>query len=248
MNSLTNRQYKEIKALIEKSGARRKSGLFTAEGERLFEEIPKDLLETVVVSESYEKTHSQISAYVLKDGDYSRLCDTQHPQGILAVVKKPEHSEEDLLDEAKRTGEGIYLILEGISDPGNLGTIIRTAEAAGVRAVFIGGKSADIYSPKTVRSTMGSIFRVPFVYSPDLIRTADRLKECGVSVYAAHLKGELLSKAALKPKRCFCIGNEANGLSKELSEAADKKLKIPMKGKVESLNAAVAAAVLMFAG
>ncbi len=246
MEALTNKQYKEIKALIERSGARKKSGLFTGEGERFFNEIPQELIETVVVSESYGKAHSMVGACVLKDEDYRRLCDTKHPQGIMAVIRKPEYKMPELLEAAEEAEDGIYLILEGISDPGNLGTIIRTAEAAGVRAVFIGAGSADIYSPKTVRSTMGSIFRVPFIYTDDLAPAVKALQERSVTVYAAHLSGKPLNEAKLTPKRAFMIGNEANGLSDELSVLSDRKIKIPMHGRVESLNAAIAAAVLMY--
>ncbi len=246
MENLTNKKYKEIKALIERSGVRKKSGLFTGEGERFFNEIPHDLIETVVVSEAYSKTHSQTGAYVLKDEAYNRLCDTKHPQGIMAVIKKPQYKMQELLKLSEQDLSCTYLILEGISDPGNLGTIIRTAEAAGVKAVFIGAGSADVFSPKTVRSTMGSIFRVPFVYTEDPAEVAKALKERSVTVYAAHLSGELLGETKLMPKRAFMIGNEANGLSEGLAALADKKIRIPMHGRVESLNAAIAAAVLMY--
>lgn len=242
--ALTNRQYKEIRALIERGSARKKSGLFTGEGERFFEEIPKELIDTVVVSESFLEKHDMPDACVLKDDAYRKLCDTKNPQGILAVIRKPETGQEDIFPSGP--DEGTLIVLEGLQDPGNLGTIIRTAEAAGIRAVVMDRNTADIYSPKVVRSTMGSIFRVPFFYTEDLKQTLEGFKKEGVCIYAADLSGEDLNTVKLKKKRAFVIGNEGSGLSEEISGMCDKKIRIPMKGKVESLNAAVAAALLMY--
>ncbi len=241
---LTNRQYKEIRALIERGSARKKAGLFTGEGERFFEEIPKELIKTVVVSESFLAGHPDTDAFVLEDENYRRLCDTKHPQGILAVIKKPEIREEDIF--FFDGDDGKVIVLEGLQDPGNLGTIIRTAEAAGVKGIVMDRNTADVYSPKVVRSTMGSVFRVPFFYTEDLEGAIDRLKENGVKIYAADLSGQELGSAPLEKKRAFVIGNEGAGLSKEISDMCDAKIRIPMKGKVESLNAAVAAALLMY--
>ncbi len=241
---LTNRQYKEVKALIERSGARKKSGLLTGEGERFFREIPEELIETVIVSESYLAGHPQISAFVLDDAAYRKLCDTQHPQGIMAVFRQPSYDMADI--SGRGEDEGMYILIEGIQDPGNLGTIIRTAEAAGVKGIIMDRKTADVFSPKTVRATMGSIFRVPFAYTDDLAESMRRMKENGVVIYGAHLKGEDLYENPPAKKRAYLIGNEGRGISKEAAGLCDKKIRIPMQGKVESLNAAVAAAILMF--
>ncbi len=243
---LTNRQYKEIRALIERGNARKKTGLFTGEGERFFDEIPKELIKTVVVSESFHEKHPDTDAFVLKDEAYRKLCDTKNPQGILAVIKKPVIREEDIF--SFDGGSGTVIILEGLQDPGNLGTIIRTAEAAGVKGVVMDRNTADVYSPKVVRSTMGSVFRVPFFYTDDLKETIIRIKKNGVRIYAADLSGQELGSVSLEKKRAFVIGNEGAGLSKEISDLCDTKIRIPMKGKVESLNAAVAAALLMYKG
>ncbi|MBO6111821.1 MAG: RNA methyltransferase [Lachnospiraceae bacterium] len=244
MERLTNRQYKEIRALIERNGARKKSGLFTAEGERFFKEIPEELISMVVVSEGFSKANPGIGAFVLNDDKYAALCDTKHPQGILAVIKKPVWKKEDFFANADK--ESLFLLLEGIRDPGNLGTIIRTAEAAGVNGIIMSSDTTDVFSPKTVRSTMGSVFRVPFLYTDDLKGEISELKKRNVTVYAAHLDGGDITGISLAPKRAFLIGNEANGLSDETAHLSDRLIKIPMKGRVESLNAAVAAAVLMF--
>ncbi|MBO4375030.1 MAG: RNA methyltransferase [Lachnospiraceae bacterium] len=241
---LTNRQYKEIRALIERGSARKKTGLFTGEGERFFEEIPESLIETVVVSGTYHEKHPDTDAYVLNDEAYRKLCDTKHPQGILAVIKKPETGKEAGISFGN--DEGTAVVLEGIQDPGNLGTIIRTAEAAGAACVIMDRNTADIYSPKVVRSTMGSIFRVPFFYTDDLKETLTGFQKRGIKLYAADLSGEDMRGITLEKKRAFVIGNEGAGLSKEISDLCDRKIRIPMKGKVESLNAAVAAALLMY--
>ncbi len=239
---LTNKQYKDIKALIDRAGARKKSELFTGEGERFFNEIPGELIETVVVSESFLAGHPQISAFVLNDRAYQKLCDTQHPQGIMAVIRQPRSRIEDIA----ASGEGIYILIEGLQDPGNLGTIVRTAEAAGVKGVIMDRNTADIYSPKTVRATMGSIFRVPFAYTDDLKETMSMLKKNGVVIYGAHLKGEDLYETVLAKKRAYLIGNEGRGISEEAADMCDRRIRIPMMGKVESLNAAVVAAALTY--
>ena len=140
----------------------------------------------------------------------------------------------------------MFVILEDIQDPGNLGTILRTGEGAGVSAVIMSRGCVDIYNPKTIRSTMGSIYRVPFMYTDDLPGTIDRIKAAGVSVYAAHLKGEKYYDEISYDKAAFLIGNEGNGLKEETANLADTYIKIPMEGRVESLNAAIATSVLMY--
>lgn len=139
------------------------------------------------------------------------------------------------------------LVLDNIQDPGNLGTIFRTAEAAGVTGVFLSRDCADIYNPKTVRSTMGAIFRQPFVYVEDLPGAISRMKEKGICVFAAHLQGERsYDREDYRKKTAFLVGNEGNGLRREVEEMADVRVRIPMAGRAESLNAAIAAGVLMF--
>ena len=235
------RKIREIRALRDRVSARRKEGLFIAEGERLVAEIPAEDIDSLYASESYISSHHGADVdQVLPDDVYKKLSDTVHPQGILAVVKMRMYDPEELPD-----GD-LYMILESIQDPGNLGTIIRTAEAAGVTAVIMNKGCADVYSPKTVRSTMGSLFRVPFLYAEGIKEAVEIVKQKGATVYAADLGGKLLSDADIKGKRAFIIGNEGNGISEEAGELADEKICIPMKGKVESLNAAVSAAILMY--
>ena len=139
------------------------------------------------------------------------------------------------------------IVLNRLQDPGNLGTILRTAEGAGVTGILLDQECVDIYNPKTIRSTMGSIFRMPFYYSQDLKKDIGRLKDKGICIYAAHLNGRQDYDEADYTKPCaFLIGNEGNGLDEEIAQQADTYIKIPMKGRVESLNAAIASSVLMF--
>ncbi len=235
------KKIREVRALCERSSVRRKTGLFVVEGERIFEETPPECIEAVYMSAGYMGGHPEVRCdYVLKDKDFIKLADTKHPQGILAVVRQRKYRLQDL------PGGDLYIILDTIQDPGNLGTIIRTAEAAGASAVIMNKGCADIYSPKVVRSTMGSIFRIPFVYAEDMAEAINTIKNKDITVYAAALSGVSLADEKLEKRRAFIIGNEGNGISEEILKLADKTISIPMAGKVESLNAAVSAAILMF--
>ena len=139
------------------------------------------------------------------------------------------------------------MILENLQDTGNLGTLIRTGEGAGITGVIMNQQTVDIFNPKTIRATMGSIFRVPFVYVPELSTVLTQMHERGIHTYAAHLKGQkYYDSFSFREPTAFLIGNEGNGLTKEISDQAGQYLKIPMEGKVESLNASSAAALLMY--
>ena len=176
---------------------------------------------------------------MLSEDVFSRIADTKTPQGILCVVKRVSSSIEEMFRE-----NGIWLLLEDIQDPGNLGTIIRTAEGAGAAGIFLSSGCVDIFSPKVVRSTMGSIFRVPFVKDCDLKETVRFLKEKSVTVYAAGIRDALLyDEAEYREGAAILIGNEGNGLTDETCENADYKVIIPMSHEVDSLNAAAASAV-----
>lgn len=235
------KRIREVRALCERPSVRRRTGLFVVEGERIFGEIPPEEIAAVYMSAGYMRSHPGMRCdYVVNDGDFARLADTKHPQGILAVVRQREYAIADLPE-----GD-IYIFLDTIQDPGNLGTIIRTAEAAGVTAVIMNKGCADVYSPKVVRSTMGSIFRVPFVYTEKLPEAVEIIKRAGVTVYAASLEGTSIFREDLAEKRAFIIGNEGNGISEEVLALADRAVYIPMAGQVESLNAAISAAILMY--
>lgn len=139
------------------------------------------------------------------------------------------------------------LILEGIQDPGNLGTMVRAGEGAGVTGILMDRATVDIFNPKTIRATMGSLYRVPFFIAQSLPETVRELKQKGIAMYAAHLSGSVpYCQPSYAGPTAFLIGNEGSGLSPEIAALADTLIHIPMEGNVESLNAAVAAALLMY--
>lgn len=197
-------------------------------------------------------------AEVLSDPVFARVSDTKTPQGVLAVVKRQEYTMADILGvnpdkgETTRGGqqtsrEPHVLVLDNLQDPGNLGTIFRTAEAAGATGLILSRGCVDIYNPKVIRSTMGAVFRVPFLYTDDLPGAVGELKKAGIRVYAAHLEGgNAYDEEDYRGGCAFLIGNEGNGLRDEVTVCADCLIRIHMQGQTESLNAAVAAAVLMF--
>lgn len=255
ITSTGNSRVKAVSNLVKRSKARREQGLFIVEGAKMFRELPKDRLKEAYVSESFLRQLSEQGKSpdaffdgspfeTVSDEVMRYMSDTQTPQGILAVAKQFSYT----LEEVLCPKEAAHLIvLETIQDPGNLGTILRAGEGAGVTGVVMNGGTADIYNPKVIRSTMGSIYRVPFVYVEDLHGTIEEIKKSGVRLYAAHLKGTSnYEEEDYTAPSGFLIGNEANGLSEETAALADCRVLIPMLGQVESLNAAVAASVLMF--
>ena len=235
--------------LNQKAKARREQGLFVAEGRKMFLEAPESWVSQVFVSETVSQDGelmSQAEKYpceIVKDSVFRQMCDTKTPQGILTVLKLPSWSEEEVL-----AGKNpLVMVLEDLQDPGNAGTILRTGEGAGVSGVFLTKTCVDITNPKVIRSTMGSVLRVPFVYAPDLKEACEQMKKAGISLYAAHLKGmHNYDQEDYTKDTGFLIGNEAKGLTDEMAAVADTYIKIPMAGQVESLNAAVASSVLMF--
>lgn len=249
ITSTGNTQVKRLLQLQKKSKARNEEKVFLVEGLRMFMEVPIEQVEKVYVSESlYNKKKQELklerfSHEVLSDSVFQHVSDTKTPQGILCVVRQKEYDVEALLN----IENPHFMVLDNLQDPGNLGTIVRTAEGAGVHAVFLSKESVDIYNPKTIRSTMGSIYRMPVIYIEDLLSLLNIFKQRGIKSYAAHLEGEnTYDKENYQSGIAILIGNEGNGLREEISNSADVWVRIPMEGKVESLNAAIAASVLMF--
>lgn len=256
------RKKKFIKELQEKSRVRKESGLFTVDGPKMCREVPVELVREVYVTESFLKSsHAEICSDLLKykgfetvtDSDMKQISDTVTPQGILVVAEQIKTKGIRDIVSFNGTDAPLLLILETLQDPGNLGTIIRAAEAAGVTGIIMNDTTADVYSPKVVRSTMGSLFRVPFIYVTDVIRACDLLKRGEftegnkVDILAADLNGNTDYTLYDYRKPCaFMIGNESKGLSEEAKSCASVRIRIPMEGKVESLNAAMAATVIGF--
>lgn len=251
ISSTSNQQIKNIQNLMKKAKERKKQNVFIVEGPKMCFEAPHKLLKAVYVSESfykenrYAKELNSVEAVteVVSDQIFKIISDTQTPQGIMAIVQMPEYKLEDVINKEQPH----ILILESIQDPGNLGTMIRTGEGAGISGIIMNKTTVDIFNPKTVRATMGSLYRVPFFIAEDLTEAIAKLKENGIRLYAAHLKGKMSYDKPDYTKPCgFLIGNEGNGLSDEIADLADNYIKIPMAGKVESLNAAISATLLMY--
>ena len=249
ITSTSNEQIKNIIQLKEKAKARKQKKLFVVEGIKMFLEIPEDKLVSVFVSEKFEKENRELLLDVeytlLSDSVFKKISDTVTPQGILAVVKQNEFTVEDII-ETRNKDKSCIVALDRLQDPGNLGTIVRTGEGAGITGIVMSNDSVDLYNPKVIRSTMGSVFRVPVAVVPDLQDAIKKMKQNGIVTYAAHLNGTEYQKSVFKKDIALLIGNEAKGLSDEVSNMADKLIKIPMEGKVESLNAAVATAILIY--
>ena len=243
LSSISNPKLRRVRELLDRSRARKKEDAFVVEGIRMFREIPEDRLMETFISEKFHEENPSIRGSVVKNEVFQKLSDTRTPQGVLAVVRQRHYTLPDIL----QGKNGLWLILEGIQDPGNLGTMIRTGEGAGISGIIMDRNTADFYSPKTVRSTMGAVFRVPFFYTEDLAGTVREIKKTGITTYAAHLDGKkMYHEIDYADRTAFLIGNEGNGLSDELTSLADIKLRIPMQGQVESLNAAISAALLMY--
>jgi TrmH family RNA methyltransferase len=240
---------KRLLQLQKKSKARNEENVFVVEGLRMFVEVPKERVEKVYVSETFynkkkqELNWEEFPLEILSDSVFKHISDTQTPQGVLCIVKQKMYDMEVLLNIEKPH----FMVLDNLQDPGNLGTIVRTAEGAGVDAVFMSKDCVDIYNPKTIRSTMGSVYRIPTIYIEDTVKLLEVFKEKGIRSYAAHLNGKnSYDKEDYRKGTAILIGNEGNGLRDEVSNKADIWVRIPMEGQVESLNAAIAASVLMF--
>lgn len=253
ITSTANAKIKRLVNLKKKHKTREEEGIFLVEGIRMFREVPLGKLREVYVSESFYRKErkvidrvldgSKICPEILSDSVYAHVSDTKTPQGVLCLVEQMKYELEEVTD-----GQcPLLLVLDNLQDPGNLGTIVRTAEGAGVTGIILSRDCVDIYNPKVIRSTMGSVYRVPFCYTADLVGVLDVLKKDGICTCAAHLEGRRAYDEENYRKPCaFLIGNEGNGLREEVAEKASVYIRIPMQGQVESLNAAIAASVLMF--
>ena len=247
ISSTTNPKIKNIARLNKSPKARKEQESFLVEGPRMFFEVPVNQLKEVYVTEDFEKKYGdQLSGYsyeLISDQVCRHISDTRTPQGVLAVVRQNGMTLEQILS---LEDNPLFLLLENLQDPGNLGTIFRTAEGAGVTGIIMNRETVDPYNPKVIRSTMGTVFRVPFVVVEDFKEAIIRLQKRGICIFAAHLAGRLFYDEDYTGGSGFLIGNEGKGLTEEVSSMADGKIRIPMKGQVESLNAAIAATVLVY--
>lgn len=258
ITSSSNPRIKGLLQLQKKGKARREQKSFVVEGIKMVLEAPNERLKEIYMAESFAKDTEQFCRAkkkaqeagcffeILSDKVFKEVSDTMTPQGILAVVTMLTYDWKQIVHDAD-THKKLILVLEALQDPGNLGTILRTGEGAGIDGVILSKTSVDPYMPKVIRSTMGSIYRVPVAIAEDLSEVLQTMHTLNMGVYAAHLKGEKsYYEADYRKGTCFMIGNEANGLSDALADMATEYIRIPMSGQVESLNAGIAAALLMY--
>ena len=240
ITSKANSVVKNAKKLHQKKY--RKSA-YLIEGWHLFEEAVQAgvTIEKIFALESYREQLASFPQTVWVSEDILLdLADSQTPQGIVVVVQKEEVGKVDL-------SQGKFLFLEDVQDPGNVGTIIRTADAAGFTGVIVSDKSADIYSLKTLRSMQGSHFHLP-IYRMSSQALLEKVKKAGIPVLATTLSKDSVDYRGLPPIENFVLvmGNEGQGISPLMAESADQLVHISMKGQAESLNVAVAAGILIF--
>lgn len=252
ITSETNQQIKEIIRLQKQSKYRHKTFQFVAEGVRMVKEAAESgCLKKIYISDFViEKMQETLTEFLEKypyeeisDKIFQKISDTVTTQGILCIAEIPEHNLETVLDDKKH----MWLLLDGVRDPGNLGTIMRTAEGAGMSAVIMSKGTVDLFNPKTIRSTMGAVFRMPFIYVDDLADIVEKIKNKGYDVYGTAMKGSVVyDKPDYTKGAGIVIGSEADGLSNSIMKHMSGFIRIPMEGGIESLNAAVAAAVVMY--
>lgn len=245
MKRITSAQNEYIKKLAKLSSKkhREEQGVFLAEGEHLLQMVEQSdyVVDTVVMSDGYYEKNS--SSYdetvVVPEGVFEKISDTKSPQGVIAVVRLPQ--------KVKNLKGKKYIYCDNLQDPGNVGTVIRTADAFGFDGVILSKGSADVYSSKVIRSSQGSIFNIDIITETD-IDFLIGAKEQGffVSSTALYDKSVNTKTMQIKEKQIFVIGNEGSGVSKEILDMSDEIVHIDMYGKAESLNAAVAASIIMY--
>lgn len=257
MERITSKDNEKIKWLIKLQNSRKvrqESASFVAEGMRLAQEVLRCglPLQQVFASDDGAARYASVwnalcqkasAAYLISDGLEAKISSVQTPQGIYCVCGMPRHT----FGQIAGLGEK-FLALDHLQDPGNLGTIIRTADAFGADGILLSEGCADCYSPKVLRSTMGSVFRLPIWTVPDLAQTLKELHQAGFSTFGAALDETAICLGifSFPQKSVAVVGNEGNGISRPVLDACRQTLYIPMKGETESLNAGVAASLILW--
>ncbi len=256
MERIVSKDNERIKLLAKLQKSRRtreESGTFVAEGVRLAREVlagglaVRQAFATEAAAGRYAAVWEALcqkaqEAFWLAESLEEKISDVRSPQGIYCICDIPRPAPQDMVCAGK------LLALDRLQDPGNLGTILRTADAFGAGGVILGGQCADCFSPKVVRSTMGSVFRLPVWQVEDLARTLLDLRREGFVCFGAALDetARRLGEVVFPARTVAVIGNEGNGISPQVLAACQQTLYIPMKGKAESLNAGVAASLILW--
>ena len=268
ITSATNPRIKAIKKLEQKR-ERDREGLFVIEGFHLVEEaikrhaeietilysasadvallakIETDLMKNQGHQQNLDSRNTGIDFILITDSILKTLANTPAPQGIIAILKQPKMAIEMLLDDNKRPLAHL-LLLDNVQDPGNVGTMIRTAEAAGFKGIILGNGSADLFNDKTIRATQGALFQLPIIKA-NLEALLPALHDAGYESWVTTLEEATFYTALPKPQKCALImGNEGQGVDPKLQKLASTKVKIPMLGQSESLNVGVAAGILIY--
>ena len=246
--SKDNKLYRDCIKLSQKK-YRDSFGAMLVEGENLVSEavaLGKAVLILYDEKVSLPEEYRDVPSVAVKSSLFTRLTDTKNDQGIVCVVERPKKEKTRFFRVAGAAGTNI-LILDRLQDPGNAGTLVRTAEAAGYAGIITVKGSADLFSPKVLRSTMGSIFRMSFAFPADLPACLRDLRVRGFSVLSSQLDGDpFYERTAVADAFVLVIGNEGNGISNAVKAEATHRLRLPMRGGAESLNAAVAAGIMMY--
>ena len=252
MQNITSTQNPAVKAAkaLQNKTAREESGLFLCEGEHMVNEAARysqGAITAVFVNENRVDTYAQLLAtvrgttvYAVTEAVLAAISQVKTPQGIAATVQMPRQAK------LSELGNRVVL-LENVQDPGNVGTVMRTADAAGFDACVLTQGCADPFAPKALRATMGSIFRVPVAVESCALQAAHTLNTLGYATIASVLDGEdFYARRALPAKVCLMVGNEGAGITQETCAEAMHRFRLPMRGGAESLNAAVAASIFMY--
>lgn len=253
ITSRDNDLIKHVRKLKEKK-YREECKEFIIEGAKMIEEAIKEKanINTIIICDDCKTGEDCISnelMYEIAKFDcvytdekvFTSITDVVNPQGVMAIVEKPE-CEETNIDYK----QDMFLILDNIQDPGNMGTILRTVDSLNIKQIIISKDTTDIYSPKVVRATMGAIFRVNVIEVDSIVKLIKDMKKHKINVYATDLRTDQNMYDIDYKKSAIIIGNEANGINEEILKAVDKKIRIPMVGKTESLNAAVATGIILY--
>ena len=251
ITSKDNELVKHIRKLKDKK-YRDESNEFIIEGTNLIEEAVKEKakIKKVIICEDTTKTYElptnirlEIAKYeciYVSEKIFNLITQVTNPQGIMAIVEKT--AKEDEIDYT----QDLIVMLDDIQDPGNLGTILRTIDSIGLNQIIVSKETADAFNPKVVRSTMGAIFRIKIIESENLIDTIKNIKKHHFKLIVTSLQTDNTIYDINYNKKIIVIGNEGNGVSKEIQDMADEKIKIPMLGKTESLNASVATGIVLY--
>ena len=245
ISSTSNAYVKHLKKLQTSAKYRAEQGTFLLEGERPV----KDALsygivpESILISEKYKGEVTAEKTFRITDRVAEYISDTKTSQGIMAEIKMPKWNAKEISTQ----NSPFLLFSDGISDPGNLGTIIRTLEGAGASGMISGRGTVDLYNPKTVRSTMSSLFNLPVYYAGDTAGVLRTLKKKGYRIVGTRMENaEIYTETDFSLPTVVVMGNEARGISQEAMAECDGFVKIPIVGKIESLNVAVASAVIAY--